>query len=228
MTDRHRTLLGLFAKHWTPGAVKTRLAAAIGDRTAAAVHRAFVETLLARFAAEADSRVLCYSPEAAANDFQEVAPANWQLAPQEGGDLGRRMQAFFESSLRETERVVLIGSDSPDLPSDYLSAAFNALESHDVVLGPAADGGYYLVGAARRVPPIFAGIAWSTPEVWQQTTERAQSAGIAWHELPTWYDVDDEQGLRALLLSIHIEGASDPPLRALESRLLELLGDKAP
>lgn len=227
MTDRHRTLLGLFAKHWTPGAVKTRLAAAIGDRTAAAVHLAFVETLLSRLAHWADRRALCYSPADKESDFLAVAQSVWEVTPQVEGDLGQRMQAFFDRSLCQADRVVLIGSDSPDLPSEYLSSAFDALETHDVVLGPAADGGYYLVGAARRVPSIFAGIAWSTSEVWQQTTERLQSAGIAWHELPTWYDVDDEQGLRALLLSIHIEGASDPPLRALESRLLELLGDKA-
>jgi rSAM/selenodomain-associated transferase 1 len=172
--------------------------------------------------------VLCYTPREVESDFLAVAQSLWEVTPQGEGDLGQRMQAFFERSLREADRVVLIGSDSPDLPSEYLTSALDALETHDVVLGPAADGGYYLVGAARRVPPIFDGIAWSTPAVWQQTMERLQSAGVAWHELPTWYDVDDEQGLRALLLSIHIEGASDQPLRALESRLLQLLGEHSP
>jgi glycosyltransferase A (GT-A) superfamily protein (DUF2064 family) len=136
------------------------------------------------------------------------------------------MQSFFCQALKQVERVVLIGSDSPDLPAEYVAAALDALHSSDVVLGPAADGGYYLVGVARRVPPIFDGIAWSTPAVWPQTIELLKSSTIAWHELPGWYDVDDQQSLSALLLSLSLERQGDPHLSVLLDRLQALLSDR--
>ena len=220
------TLLGMFAKYWQPGQVKSRLAATLDEQRAAKVQRLFVEALVARLAKVADRRVLTFSPPERHAEFLHVAGLDWDLQPQASGDLGERMRHFFATSLDQADRVVLIGSDSPDLPTEHIRAAFEALQGHDVVLGPAADGGYYLVGAARRVPPIFEGIAWSTPEVWPQTIEHLCTAGLAWHELPTWYDVDDEQSLSALVLSLTLEQASDPQLAALLARLHALLSDR--
>jgi rSAM/selenodomain-associated transferase 1 len=146
----------------------------------------------------AERRVIAFSPPEARTSFAGIVHDRYELVAQSDGNLGQRMLAFFVVALAWAERVVLIGSDAPDLPRDRLSEAFDALERNDVVLGPAADGGYYLLGLARRIPRIFEGIAWGGPDVFQQTTRRLSAAGIRWHELPPWYDVDEPADLAAL------------------------------
>lgn len=222
------TQLGMFAKHWQSGQVKTRLARDLGPETAAEVYRALLETLLARFAGNTSHQILYYSPPTAARAFARLPLADWKLSPQASGDLGQRMQHYFQSA-RDAgrERALLIGSDSPDLPTEYLAEALAALQTHAVVLGPSDDGGYYLVGcrldAAREVPPIFAGIAWSTPDVLSQTLARLASAGLTPHLLPAWYDVDEVADLRRLLAGLkqHVAGAG--PLAELNVRLRAIL-----
>jgi glycosyltransferase A (GT-A) superfamily protein (DUF2064 family) len=109
------------------------------------------------------------------------------------------MAEYFRSAFeRGCERVVLIGADSPTLPVEYVSQAFRELETHSVVLGPSVDGGYYLVGAARSVPPIFHGVAWSTHHVWEQTLRLLEATRIPVAQLSPWYDVDDIEDLRRL------------------------------
>ena len=218
------TLLGMFAKYWQPGQVKTRLAASIGQERAAAVQRLFVETLVRRFRAAADHCCLVYSPAERREEFRLAAGPNWKVEPQGEGDLGKRMERFFAASLPRAERVVLIGSDSPDLPLECLQQAFEALATHDVVLGPATDGGYYLVGAARRVPPIFEGIDWSTPDVWTQTVARLTAASIAWQTLPPWCDVDDQRGLQSLAFRIGKHARNDRDMESLLGGLFMLTG----
>jgi rSAM/selenodomain-associated transferase 1 len=214
----------MFAKHWEPGKVKTRLARTCGESRAAAFHRRFVVTLARRFKTTADGRVLAYWPPDSVSSFTSAIPPEWNLQAQSAGDLGERMRQFFIAALAAAQRVVLIGSDSPDLPPEYVIQALNALRSCDVVLGRSADGGYYLLGLARRLPPIFDGVAWSTPEVWPQTIARLRDAGIAWHELPPWYDVDDEQGLLGLIERLSARPPADPHLCELKNWISELLG----
>lgn len=213
----------MFAKYWQPGKVKSRLAASIGPDRAASVQRLFVETLARRFGAVADQRQLVYSPADKRDEFRRTIGRQWDLEEQSAGDLGERMRRFFAAGLARAERVVLIGSDSPDLPLEYLREAFAVLTTHDVVLGPAADGGYYLIGAARRVPPVFDGIAWSTPDVWPQTTRQLQAAGITWHALPQWYDVDDKPSLQALAFRLGKQSRADRELKSLLGALMVLL-----
>ena len=220
-----QTLLGMFAKYWEPGKVKSRLAASIGLDRAASVQRLFVETLARRFGAVADQRQLVYSPADKRDEFRRTIGRQWDLEEQAAGDLGKRMRHFFAASLERSERVVLIGSDSPDLPLEYLHEAFAALATHDVVLGPAADGGYYLIGAARRVPPVFDGIAWSTPEVWPQTIGQLQATGTTWHALPEWYDVDDQPSLQALAFRLGDQARTEREFEALLGSLNVLLVD---
>lgn len=222
------TLLGIFAKHWEPGVVKTRLGATIGAERAAEVHRAFVETLLGRFPAVAQRCRLAFTPrdkEAALRAvLQNSRSRGWEFEPQAEGDLGQRMNAFFRTGLEQAQRVVLIGSDSPDLPRHFISQAFELLAERDLVLGPAADGGYYLVGVSNRLPPIFEDIPWSTPEVWRRTIERLQATATRWHTLPPWYDVDDEASLTQLLSSLRLTRERDLHLATLDERLREILG----
>jgi uncharacterized protein len=191
--------LGVFAKYWQPGEVKTRLAAQWGDVAASRMYRGFLVAILNRFGMLAERRVLAFTPLERRNEFAELAAARWELEPQAAGDLGQRMRGYFEVAFAAgADRVVLVGSDSPTVPCVFVERAFALLETHDVALGPTHDGGYYLVGAVRRVPPIFEGVAWSTPHVWEQTMEQIRRAGLSHATLPPWYDVDEPTDLARL------------------------------
>jgi rSAM/selenodomain-associated transferase 1 len=194
------TTLGLFAKHPVPGRVKTRLGRSLGDARAAELYAAFVADLAARFARVADRRVLAYAPDDsdARAYFAEVAQASYELWPQPGGDLGERLKRFFAS---HDGHVVVLGSDSPSLPTALLREAFELLERHDCVLGPATDGGYYLIGLSgsrAREADLFDEIAWSTGTVLAQTVAAAERSGLTLALLPPWYDVDTEDDLQLL------------------------------
>jgi hypothetical protein len=189
----------MFAKYWEPGQVKTRLAVELGRESASQIYRHFVSTLVTRFRSCADSRVLCFTPEEQADAFHALARADWITKPQTQGDLGSRMASFFRDCFRGgAERVVLIGSDSPTVPAEYVQAAFRLLHETDVVLGPTDDGGYYLIGRSRDVAGIFENIDWSTERVWAQTAVRLGELGLSYEVLPQWYDVDELKDLERL------------------------------
>jgi len=212
--------IGLFAKYWQPGKVKTRLAASIGPQRAAATYRHFVATLLARLSGCLAQKWLAYTPSEHLGEFQEIAPEGWQLELQAQGDLGDRMQAFFARRFAEgSKRVLLVGSDSPHLPLESIQQAFAQLRDSEVVLGPTEDGGYWLVGAAGRVPDIFSDIPWSTPQVWQTTMEALQAAKTSHSTLPVCYDIDTADDLQRLLGDLQARVGNDPQL----DQLLELL-----
>ena len=194
--------LGLFAKYWQPGKVKTRLAEAIGEKQAARVYRAFVEVMAARLSQLCARKVLAHSP---GDDFTSAAfstPefAGWTLVPQIEGDLGHRMASFFRTQLEAGSHcVVLLGTDSPNVPLDRLQRAFVELKTSQVVLGPTEDGGYYLAGVSGRVPPLFDDMPWSTPMLWQASISRLERAGIRYSTLDPWYDVDEIDDLARLV-----------------------------
>ena len=182
-------VLGLFAKWPAPGAAKTRLCAGRGPEWGARVARAFLLDTVERLAGVADRRVLAFAPPEAAADFAALVGGRFDLAPQADGDLGRRLARFAADQLAAgAGSLVLVGADSPTLPVEYVERAFAELGRADVVLGPAADGGYYLIGFGRRVPPVFDGIDWGTSRTLADTVARL--AGWRLALLPPWYDVD--------------------------------------
>ena len=190
---------GIFAKYWQPGAVKSRLAATLGEGAASAVYRCFVATLVDRFRGIAADRHLVYTPADRRAEMAALAGDGWACSAQAAGDLGVRMRHFFQTAFdRGARRVLLIGSDSPTLPVTIVQDAFQRLGDYPVVLGPTRDGGYYLVGAAERVPPIFENIAWSSDAVWDQTVLRLAESNCPFARLPAWYDVDTIEDLRHL------------------------------
>lgn len=199
-------ILGLFAKAWDAGSVKTRLAATLGDRVAAEIYQHLLAVNLLRFARSADFRVVAYSPvgdetKRRFEDFMSaMKPApQWDLAPQSGGDLGTRMSSFFQQQFRSHAngaRVVLIGSDALHLSCDMMDEAFELLESHDAVFGPSTDGGYYLVGLSLLNTGIFEGIDWSTERVLEQSLEKCESSGLSVAQLGPLTDIDTEEDLR--------------------------------
>jgi rSAM/selenodomain-associated transferase 1 len=217
--------LGLFAKYWQPGQVKTRLADEIGAERAAEAYSHFVMTLLERLSGCGEQRFLVYSPRERSPEFTAILPAGWQSQPQAEGDLGLRMKSFFEQRFAAgCQRVVLLGSDSPNVPLAYVSQAFDLLKEHDVVLGPTEDGGYWLVGAAGNVPDIFEAIPWSTPQVWPATLAAIGAASLSHAVVPTWYDVDLQNDLNRLINDLQQNPGREPAL----DRLRDLLTQQEP
>lgn len=192
-------VLGLFAKWPQAGRVKTRLAAATSAEWAADVAVAFLRDLIRRLGMIGDRRVVAFAPPDAGPAFAEVVGRSFALVPQADGDLGRRLSTFFHEQFASgAGSVVVVGTDSPTLPPALVEQAFAELSRADVVLGPATDGGYYLVGCARRVPPIFDGIAWSGPTVLGETISRLADPAWRLALLPPWYDVDTLDDWRLL------------------------------
>ena len=165
-------LLGMFAKHWQPGCVKTRLAASLGPIAAGRTYRQFLLVSLQRFRASGQRRVLFYTPRDKRAAFcglvesAAVGHTGWDLSPQGVGDLGARMRRQLSRAVaRGARRIVLIGSDSPNLPKERIAEAFERLSAHRVVLGPSDDGGYYLLGMRPPFPELFAGVSWGSEHV---------------------------------------------------------------
>ncbi|MBD2104653.1 TIGR04282 family arsenosugar biosynthesis glycosyltransferase [Leptolyngbya sp. FACHB-261] len=186
----------LLAKAPAPGRVKTRLCPPLSFEQAARLAEAFLlDTLALLRQARFQSRYLAYSGDC--DWFSQVAP-DFQSFAQTEGDLGTRLQQAFQQVAVPGSSVICIGSDSPHLPVSILEQAEQALEAVDVVLGPAQDGGYYLVGA-RQAFPIFVGMPMSTPQLLQVTLQRLQALGLSWRLLPqhsdldTWSDVQQQR-----------------------------------
>jgi rSAM/selenodomain-associated transferase 1 len=120
-----------------------------------------------------------------------LAGDRFELIAQAEGDLGCRMANFFDTVFKQAAaRAVLLGMDSPTLPLSYISDAFEQLENVDLVLGPAMDGGYYLIGLSGSIPPVFQDMNWSRSDVLTTTVERLRGSHYRLGLLPPWYDVD--------------------------------------
>jgi rSAM/selenodomain-associated transferase 1 len=177
----------VFQRNAVLGKVKTRLAARLGEQRALAIYRYLVtqthhivSTLSVPIGLFIDEELMAGRP----------AFAQW-MCLQEGKDLGEKMaNAFQKSAELGAERMVLIGTDCPSLTSDLVVQAFELLDQADLVLGPASDGGYYLVGMKQLQPTLFEGIAWSTSTVFLETINRAESASLSVCLLPVLDDVD--------------------------------------
>lgn len=218
--------LGVFAKYWQPGKVKTRLATSLGDVKAARIYEAFVAATIARLSAIDCQKMLAYSPadDATRAEFEAANATGWALMPQADGNLGQRMATYFDEQFASgAERVLLLGTDSPNVPMVEVQEAFEHLKTADVVLGPTSDGGYYLVGAANQTPPIFADIPWSTSEVLTATTARLEDAGISYAQLDPWYDVDELFDLHQLIEDLQDEYENEPSLAVLLNHILEVI-----
>jgi uncharacterized protein len=178
---------------------KTRLFDALGIAPDASLLEALLLDTLDGARCDGTEMVVVVTPASAIDDIEALVPGAAVIA-QGDGTLGDRMRQTVQQLLDAgAQRVALIGSDLPDITSDLIASAFAALarDPDCVVLGPAVDGGYYLV-AATKVPPIFDGIAWGTGAVLEQTRRRAESAGLRVHLLPPLGDVDTPPALRAL------------------------------
>lgn len=198
VVTRANLVLGIFAKQPLAGQVKTRLAAETSASLAAEAAEAFLRDTLEKCRALPVARFVVYAPASGREYFTALAGEAFSLEEQREGDLGERMAGFLSAHVSDERHVVLIGADSPTLPVEFIERAFAELENADVVLGPATDGGYYLLGCKGRVPPIFDRIAWGGPEVLQASVRRIAGAGLRLFLLPPWYDVDTLADVRML------------------------------
>ncbi|NJL49560.1 MAG: glycosyltransferase [Leptolyngbyaceae cyanobacterium SM2_5_2] len=191
--------LMIFARYPTPGQAKTRLIPALGAEGAVQLYRQLAEHTVGQ------ARILQRQPEVAVmlwyTGAEEAAMRSWLgdglcYSPQSEGDLGDRLAtafwAAFEGGCRS---AIAIGTDCPELDVATLAQAFVLLQQHPLVLGPASDGGYYLIGLRQFVPGLFQGIVWSTASVLSQTVAQAAQAGLTPAYLPTLTDIDTPEDL---------------------------------
>jgi uncharacterized protein len=191
----------IFVRYPEKGAVKSRLAPVLEEGLIVALYESFVVDLLATLEKCGHPFRIAFTP---ADRREEIFRRFGRRDgfPQTGADLGERMKNCFQRCFADGfSSVVIIGSDIPDLPPETFAESFAALESRGAVIGPAADGGYYLIGFREEtfVPEVFEGIAWSTDGVFAETMERLTRAGVAVHRLSCRRDVDTPDDLRDLV-----------------------------
>jgi hypothetical protein len=227
MPARHPHLV-IFVKAPRPGQVKTRLAATLGEEAACAAYVHMLSTIKAALA-QFENVELRYAPDDAAKEIEPFLCKGWKASPQGPGALGDRLLLTFQQCFQTgSGPVVVIGSDCPDVQAADLENAWLALKTHNIVLGPARDGGYWLIGmrnpregqgqvlplllergpsgramgrGEESIPlrPLFHGISWSTDKVMTETLERARTLGLKVHLLRELADIDTEQDWNAFL-----------------------------
>jgi len=184
----------VFTRYPEPGKTKTRLIPALGPEGAAALQQEMTAHTLGWAAAWRHGRSKHVEVRHEGGDLDRMRASfgrPFAYRPQSGGDLGARMAGAFADAFNEgAERVVIVGTDCPDLSADLARQAFDAMSHHDLVLGPTSDGGYYLIGLTRPTPELLRGIRWSTDVVLQQTLRIARRLGLSIALLHELDDVD--------------------------------------
>jgi rSAM/selenodomain-associated transferase 1 len=197
----NRSAVLLFIKSPEPGKVKSRLAKAIGEDAALDVYKCLVSYTLENLKTCNYLFRLCFYPPGSGAIIKSWLGSTYHYAPQHGRDLGERMKSAFVQAFSDgVEKVLVIGSDIPDLSISLINEAFNALDTSDAVIGPAHDGGYYLIGFNRAsfLSDIFQGIVWSTDSVFYQTMKIFEKSGLHVHVLTGLRDVDTFEDLLSL------------------------------
>ncbi len=213
------------AKAPRPGLVKTRLSPRVSLEQAASLARAFLldTLLLARHARHVVVRAVCRDPAEAAI-VRELGGATLEVLCQGEPGLGAALEECFYHGIADGfDRVAVLGSDSPTLPSELVEQAFATLDRHDVAIGPSEDGGYYLLAARALHPSLFRGMVWSTDTVFHETLARCRRDGLCSAILPSWYDVDTGDCLARLIRELDVASPGTAPntrlaLQAIASR----------
>ena len=225
------TALVIFAKAPIPGQVKTRLCPPLTPDEAATLHGSFVldtlertKTAVGKLRLRMDRYLAC-TPSATHVFFKIMEERQGvKLIDQVGEDLGARMHQTIETMLaRGYRQTVIIGTDVPTLPLDHFKQALTSLEHHDLVFGPALDGGYYLIGVKKAAPELFTDIPWSTDQVLRLTQEKAARLGLKTALIQPWRDVDTLADLEALIEACSAESKKPKNERAVSTRTAGVL-----
>ncbi|MDD5772689.1 MAG: TIGR04282 family arsenosugar biosynthesis glycosyltransferase [bacterium] len=183
----------LFVKYPEKGEVKSRLTREAWNINIVELYKNFVLDLLISLNKIKTKFYICFYPENSEEKFIKWLGGKYLYMPQKGQDLGDRMKnCFIKAFSGKFKQVIVIGSDAPDMPCEFIKYAFASLDSHDAVIGPASDGGYYLLGFNfdKFVPEIFEGIEWSTDKVFKETLSILNKAKRKTYILPEWNDID--------------------------------------
>ena len=209
MGKQNDNALIVFARDPIEGQVKTRLNPFLDPRTTCDLYTCFLaDSLNTICEVESADRFAGIYPSNLSGYFEQLdSSLSITVFMQEGKDLGERMQNAFSARFQDGyERVVIIGSDSPSLPTNYIRQAFAS--ERDVVLGPSADGGYYLIGMRGKQIDVFDGIAWGGDTVLAETRAKLEAIeGASLELLPVWYDVDRPEDLK--FLKTHLQLMAD-------------------
>ena len=191
--------LVIFTRYPEPGKTKTRLIPALGPEGAADLHRQMVDSTLTWARQLKNNSAISLEVRTEGGDEYQIRQwlgSDIPCCPQGNGDLGARMaQAFTEAFSAGMARVIIVGTDCPGLTGDLVQTAFEALMDNDVVLGPAKDGGYYLIGLRKPVPHLFEGIPWGTGDVLPKTLRIATNLNLQVFLLDALEDVDRPEDL---------------------------------
>lgn len=212
----------VMAKVPARGRVKTRLCPPLSPDEAAELAGCFLQDTLRSAAEAGGALIVAHHPPGGLASARRHAPPGVHWLLQRGVDLGERQeQAVAEAAEAGFAPVVLIGTDSPTLPPDRLTAALTLLETGaaDAVLGPAADGGYYLLGLRKPAPGLLDGVPWGTEEVCRRVEDRIATRGLRPAHLPPWHDVDTPEDLRRLWEELCRSEAARVRARATEAWL---------
>jgi rSAM/selenodomain-associated transferase 1 len=199
---KNYALILFFVKYPEAGEVKTRLAEYIGSKEAAELYRNFVLDLLTKLESTQLPFKICFYPEQKRELLMGWLGDGYEYSPQRGSDVGERMAgAFQEAFAGGHRRVILIGSDFPDLPKSFFEESLGALNTHDAVIGPAMDGGYYLIGFRHETffHQAFEGMQWGTEGVFRRTLSILKDYRRRVYVLPVWNDIDTIEDLRQLI-----------------------------
>ncbi len=178
----------IFIRNPELGKVKTRLAKSVGAEKALEIYKALLQHTRETVLQLDVNRLLFYVEEV--NHKDKWSDEKFIKIVQEGDGLGDRMHNAFVTALQQYDKVVIVGSDIPQINPQILEEAFEKLDTKDFVIGPAMDGGYYLLGMKSPTPELFFDMEWSTPDVFNQTVDRIQKSGKSWHEVATLSDID--------------------------------------
>lgn len=192
--------LVIMAKEPKPNEVKTRLIPTLKPEFATELYHNFLlDKINQVHSFDAVHPYLAYFPESAESFFREIVPQRFFLIRQAGSNLGERLDNISKrlNSLHYT-KIIMLDSDTPNLPTSYISDGLSGLDEADVVLGPCEDGGYYLIGAKASTPELFRDIPWSTTKVTEMTLKNAEEADLKLRMLDYWYDVDTPESLKRL------------------------------
>ncbi len=200
-----RAEIVVFGRVPVPGRVKTRLAEALGPGAATEIYRVLLDHVLAEARATELPVTLALAEPSRVDNWH--VPAGVRIEHQATGDLGKRMRSAFSGRFAAgAAAVVLVGSDVPAISADYMLQAVAALTRVPVVLGPAADGGYWLMGQRAPELDLFSDVPWSSPDTLSATRARLSALGASHEELPVLRDLDTVADLHAILADSRLRG----------------------
>lgn len=190
----------IMAKVPRAGNVKTRLQPFLSAEQCVWLSEAFLEDAINKAESFSEKLIVAFSPADERTYFDQFGDKNLILIEQKGADLGEKMFNAFQFALSQnSDSAVMIGTDSPTFPADYIEQAFEFLEMEtDAVLGKTTDGGFYLIGLRKLNKEIFESVAWSSDKTFEQTYRNIMKLDLHLREVPSWFDVDEKEDLLKL------------------------------